>query len=83
MTGGTIASFIEAMAGIAMRRENGNLVAQVLQAYRCIDDETFSAANAEIWMEEDDTLGFAGHVGGCYEAIVRGTETSKVKSSKK
>lgn len=53
---GTIASFIKAMAWIAMRSEDGDLVAEILQAYCCVNDQTFSAANAKIWMEEDDIL---------------------------
>jgi len=52
----TVASFIEAMTRVAMRREDGGFVTQILQAYRSIDDKTFSAADAKIWVEEDDVL---------------------------
>lgn len=44
------------MKWVAMRREDGDLVTQGLQAYSSIDDKTFSAADAEIWVEEDDVL---------------------------
>ena len=58
---GTITSFIKAMAWIAMRSEDGDLVAEILQAYCCIDDQTFSAANAKIWVEEDDIIWSGRH----------------------
>ena len=52
----TISGFLEAMVGIAVRSENGNLVALRLQADRCINNESFCAADPEVWVEEDDIL---------------------------
>ena len=39
-----------------MGGEDGNFVAQRLQTNRSIDDQPLGASNAQIWMNEDDTL---------------------------
>lgn len=44
------------MARIAVRGEDGDLVAERLQPDGGIDDEAFSAANAKVGVEEDDVL---------------------------
>jgi hypothetical protein len=52
----TIASFIKAVLRVAMRREYGDLVTTILQAYGCVDDQTLCSADSEIWMEENNIL---------------------------
>lgn len=52
----TIACFIEAVSGVAVRREDGHFVPAGLQRNGGVDDETLGAANAEVWMEEDGVL---------------------------
>lgn len=53
-----IAGFVEAVLGIAVGGEDGDFVAEVLEADCCVDDEAFSAADAEVGVEEDYVLGF-------------------------
>jgi hypothetical protein len=53
----TVASFIEAVGGIAVRREDGYFVATILEAYGCIDDKAFCSTDTQVWMEEDNVLG--------------------------
>jgi hypothetical protein len=49
----TIARFIEAVLGIAMARKNCHLMPPFLKADGSIDNQALSAANAQIWVEED------------------------------
>lgn len=39
-----------------MGSENGHLVSQGLQSNSGIDDESFSAADAQVWVYEDNIL---------------------------
>lgn len=66
----TIARFVEAMLGIAMARKNCHLMAPLLKADGGINNQAFSAANAQVWVEEDDMLRlrFFRHCGG-FEAF--------------
>jgi hypothetical protein len=57
----TVPGFVEAMAGIAMRCEDGDLVATVLQPNGGIDDQSFGPADAQVRVEEDDMLLRVGH----------------------
>ena len=50
------------MIRIAMRSEYGDLVTTILQANCCVYDESFCAANAQIWVEEDDVLSGDWHL---------------------
>lgn len=50
----TIARFVEAVLGIAMARKNCYLMPPFLKADGGIDNQTLRAANAQIWVEEDD-----------------------------
>ena len=52
----TIASLVEAVLRVAVRCEDGDLVPAALQADSGVDDEALSAANTQIWVEEDDVL---------------------------
>jgi hypothetical protein len=52
----TISSFIEAMLGIAVASENNNVMATVFQSHSGIDNESFSASDAQIGVKEDDSL---------------------------
>lgn len=52
----TIAGFIEAVARVAVRCEDGHLVTTVLQGDSGIDHETLGAAYAQIRVEEDGVL---------------------------
>jgi hypothetical protein len=45
-----------------MRCEDGDLVPALLQRDSGIDDQTLSATNAEVWMEEDGVLLVLRHV---------------------
>lgn len=66
--GRTIAALVKAVGGVAVVGEDDDSVAALLEADGGIDDETFSAADAEVGMEEDDGgLGVClcgGSVGG-------------------
>lgn len=66
----TIARFVEAVLGIAVARKNCHLMPPFLEADGRIDNQAFSAANAQIWVEEDDMfrLRFFLHYGG-FEAF--------------
>lgn len=44
------------MLRVAVRRENGDLVAAVLQANSSIDDQPLSPTNAQIRVEKDNVL---------------------------
>ena len=46
--------------------EDGDFVAAQLEGDGGVDDEAFCAADAEVWVEEDDGLGrgVGGHGGG-------------------
>lgn len=57
----TVASFIKAMAGVAVAREDDDPVSAVLHADGGIDDQALSAADAQVGMQEDDSL-----AGGCF-----------------
>lgn len=63
----TVASFVEAMGPVAVRGEDGDGVAQVLEADGGVDDEAFGAADAEVRVKEDDVLLLCAHggFGGC------------------
>lgn len=50
----TIARFVEAVLGIAVARKNCHLMPPFLETDGRIDNQAFSAANAQIWVEEDD-----------------------------
>ena len=52
----TISSFVEAVLRITVAGEDYHLVATVLQADCCIDDEPLSSSDAKIRMEESDVL---------------------------
>jgi hypothetical protein len=57
----TVTGFVEAMAGIAMRREDSDLVASVLQPNRGINHQALSSTYAQVRMEEDNVLFFVPH----------------------
>lgn len=60
----TIAGLVEAVLRVAVRREDGDCVAAVLQPHGRVDDEPLRSADAKIGVEEDYVLLlFAGH--GC------------------
>jgi hypothetical protein len=46
------------MFGITMACVDDHFVAEVLQANCSIDDQSFCATNAKIWVEEDNVLAF-------------------------
>lgn len=50
----TISSFIEAMLGVAVAREDDDFVAAVLQPYSGIDNQPFSSSNPQVGVEERD-----------------------------
>lgn len=52
----TVARFVEAVGGVAVRRVDGDLVPAVLQPHGGVDDEPLCAADAQVRMEEDDVL---------------------------
>ena len=54
----TITGLVETVPRIAMRREDGDFVAARLKTDSGIDDQSFSTANAQVRVEEDDTLLF-------------------------
>ena len=56
----TVAGLIEAMRRVAVRGEDRDAVAEVLQTDRGVDDEALGAADAEVGVEEYDTLA-VGH----------------------
>lgn len=58
----TIAGFVEAVRRIAVRGEDGDGVAKVLQTDGGVDDEAFGAADAEVGVEEDDVFLLFAHV---------------------
>lgn len=59
----TVSSFVKAVSGITMVREDGDLVASILQANGCIYDEAFSPTDAQIGVNEDNSLLLASHHG--------------------
>ena len=66
----TIAGFLKAMAGIAVRGVDGDRVAAVLEADSCVDDETLGAADAEIGMYKEEALGHGCGCGcGCVSVV--------------
>jgi hypothetical protein len=71
MGGHTIARFVEAVLGITVARKNCHLMPPFLETDGGIDDQAFSASNAQIWVEEDDVLCllFFRHRGG-FEAFL-------------
>ena len=52
----TIAGLFEAVVGVAVRSQNGDFVAEPLEANRGVDYQPLGAANAEIGMDEDHAL---------------------------
>lgn len=50
----TIVAFVEAVGWIAVVGVDDYFVAAGLEADCGVDDETLGAADAEVWMEEDD-----------------------------
>lgn len=50
----TIARFIEAVLWITVARKNCHLMPAFLKADGGIDNQAFGAANAQVWVEEDD-----------------------------
>ena len=68
----TIARFVEAVLGVTVARKNCHLMPPFLKADCGIDDQAFGAANAQVWVEEDDMLRlrFFRHCCG-YEAFPR------------
>jgi hypothetical protein len=66
----TIARFVEAVLGIAVARKNCHLMPAFLKADCGIDNQAFSATNAQVWVEEDDMfrLRFSRHCCG-FEAF--------------
>lgn len=54
----TIAGFVEAVGGIAVRRKDGDFVATILKADGGVYNETFGTANSQVWVEEHYVLRF-------------------------
>ena len=52
----TVARFVKAMGGVAMRCEYGDLVPSFLEPHGSIDYKTLGTTNAQIRMEEDYVL---------------------------
>lgn len=50
----TIARLVKTMVHVPMRSENGNFVTELLQADGCVDDQPLSAADAQVWVKEDN-----------------------------
>lgn len=50
----TVAALVEAVARVAVVGEDDDAVAAPLQADGGVDDEALRAADAEVWVEEDD-----------------------------
>lgn len=59
----TVATLVEAVAGVAVVGKDDDAMAAFLQADSSVDDEAFSAADAQVWMEEDDCVIFGRGVG--------------------
>ena len=59
---GTIAGLIEAMGRVTVRGEDGDFVVQPLEAHGGVDDKTFGASDAKVWVEEDNVLRVGRHV---------------------
>lgn len=57
----TISSLVETVRRVAMRGENGHLVAQVLEADCGVNDQSLSTTDTKIGVEEDDA--FPGGLG--------------------
>ena len=51
------------MCRVAVRSEDGDLVAKRLKTYGGVDYEALGAANAEVGVEEDDALRHLGEKG--------------------
>lgn len=68
----TISRLVEAMAGVAMGREDRDFVAALLQSDGGVDDEPLGATDAEVGVEEDDALGGFGGAHGEGVAVGRG-----------
>lgn len=54
----TIPRLIKAMPNIPVRRIDSNRVPQLLQRDGRVDDQALGAADAEVWVKEDDVLLF-------------------------
>lgn len=75
----TVASFVKAVLGIAVRGEDGDFVAEILQADCGVDYETLGTANAQVRVEEDDAPALDGHFFGegerrarrCWACVMR------------
>lgn len=52
----TIAGFVKAMLRVAVTREHDDSVAAILQANGCVHNESLSASDAQIGVEEDHSL---------------------------
>jgi hypothetical protein len=65
----TIAALLEAVLGVAVVGEDDDAVAALLQAHGGVDNETLGAADAQVWVEEDEgalgaAVGIAAGIGG-------------------
>lgn len=72
--GRTIARFVEAVRGVAVRREDRHPVPQGLQPDGGVDDEALRAADAEVRVEEDDISGRLFHRLLHHSCMVRGLQ---------
>ena len=50
------------MPRVAVAGEDRHFVAEILKADGGVDDEAFGAADAEIWVEEDDVVRRPGFI---------------------
>lgn len=57
----TIAGFVEAVGGVAMRSKYGNFVSAILEADGSIYDQALGSADAQVWVEEHNVLSFRSH----------------------
>lgn len=52
----TIASFVKAVSRVAVGGVDCDFVASILQTHSCVDDQTLSTANSQVWVDEEDPL---------------------------
>ncbi len=60
------------MRRVAMGCEDGDGVAEILEADGGVDDKAFGATDAEIWMKEHDVLLFLRHRVRSYNRLIEG-----------
>lgn len=56
----TVSALVEAVSRVAVTGEDHDAVATLLQADGGVDDKALSAADSEIWVEEDGGAGGGG-----------------------